>query len=373
MNGQVVCGRDSQKALWFIRVRDKNESPLNNIDERVWDFEITAHNLSTMPPITTTPRLSALGFCGVDDSVHVDQLLLIAHSFPEVEFGVLFRPDIEGQPRYASAAWVQTLTDRVACYQRATTTTADTAGHHGQKTPKLAAHLCGSRVTELLYDGDMTFLVSIIIPIFTRVQINATAVNGVDTSRLDDPAVHARLRAITLQFPQVQFILQQNNETAALCDGLTKILLDEQNERSSSTILSKRPPINNVAMLCDESKGTGLMSSSWPAPTHGSLLLYETGYAGGIGPDNVTQVLPHILRAVASACDSNNNNDPDNNVDQKRGTVSSSSSSSFWIDMESSLRSIKNGRDVFDLDKCYQVIDAVCQLGLMTKPPYLSR
>jgi hypothetical protein len=309
------------------------------------------------------PRLSALGFCGVDDSVHVDQLLLIAHAFPQVEFGVLFRPDLEGQPRYASAAWVQNLTEAVECYQRATTT-ADTVGHHGQKTPKFAAHLCGSRVTELLYDGDTTFLASIVIPIFTRVQINATSVNGVDTSRLDDPAVHARLRAITLQFPQVQFILQQNDETAALCDGMTKILLNEQKEQAS-TISSKRLPIN-VAMLCDESKGTGLMSSSWPPPKHTSL--YETGYAGGIGPDNVTQVLPSIIRAVTAG--DNNNNDPDNNVDQQRVTASSSS---FWIDMESSLRSIKNGRDVFDLDKCYQVIDAVCQLGLMAKPSFLSR
>jgi hypothetical protein len=307
------------------------------------------------------PRLSALGFCGVDDSVHVDQLLLIAHAFPQVEFGVLFRPDLEGQPRYASAAWVQNLTDAVEGYQRATTT-ADTVGHHSQTVPKLAAHLCGSRVTELLYDGDTTFLASIVIPIFTRVQINATAVNGVDTSRLDDPAVHARLRAITLQFPQIQFILQQNDETAALCDGMIKILLEEQNEQSSS-ISSERPRINNIAMLCDESKGTGLMSSSWPAPTHTSLC--ETGYAGGIGPDNVTQVLPSILRAVAAAAgDCDNNNDPDN-VDQR--------ASSFWIDMESSLRSIKNGQDVFDLDKCYQVIDAVCQLGLMAKPPFLLR
>jgi hypothetical protein len=307
------------------------------------------------------PRLSALGFCGVDDSVHVDQLLLIAHDFPQVEFGVLFRPDLEGQPRYASAAWVQNLTEAVEGYQRATTTTTDTVGHHGQTVPKLAAHLCGSRVTELLYDGDTTFLASIVIPIFTRVQINATSVNGVDTSRLDDPAVHARLRAITLQFPQIQFILQQNNETAKLCDGMIKILLDEQNEQSSS-ISSKRPRINNLAMLCDESKGTGLMSSSWPAPTHTSL--YETGYAGGIGPDNVTQVLPNILRAVAVAGDCDNNNDQDH-VDQR--------ASSFWIDMESSLRSIKNGQDVFDLDKCYQVIDAVCQLGLMAKPPFLLR
>ena len=30
--------------------------------------------------------------------------------------------------------------------------------------------------------------------------------------------------------------------------------------------------------------------------------------------------------------------------------------------MESKLRSIKNGKDVFDLDKCYQVIYSVCEI-----------
>jgi len=45
----------------------------------------------------------------------------------------------------------------------------------------------------------------------------------------------------------------------------------------------------------------------------------------------------------------------------------------FWIDMESSLRSTKNGKDVFDLDKCFAVIDQVCTLKLMERPDYLHR
>jgi len=41
--------------------------------------------------------------------------------------------------------------------------------------------------------------------------------------------------------------------------------------------------------------------------------------------------------------------------------------------MESSLRSTKNGKDVFDLDKCFAVIDQVCTLKLMERPDYLRR
>jgi len=111
-------------------------------------------------------------------------------------------------------------------------------------------------------------------------------------------------------------------------------------------------------MLVDESKGTGVLSSSWPVPEHGSL--YKTGYAGGLGPNNVSSVLPAIVQAVASAPTSSSSS---NTTDRQR----------FWIDMESSLRSTKNGKDVFDLDKCFAVIDQVCTLKLMERPDYLRR
>ncbi len=52
----------------------------------------------------------------------------------------------------------------------------------------------------------------------------------------------------------------------------------------------------------------------------------------------------------------------------------------FWIDMESGVRTtlIGHGKDcmetredVFDLAKCYNVIDIVCELGLMEHPKEL--
>lgn len=99
---------------------------------------------------------------------------------------------------------------------------------------------------------------------------------------------------------------------------------------------------NNVSMLVDESKGTGVAAKSWPSPPPD----YEIGYAGGIGPCNITSVLEKVIQAG-------------------NGRI-------VWIDMESSLRSIKNGKDVFDLDKCFAVITATCAAGLMSHPPQLE-
>lgn len=250
----------------------------------------------------TDTTLRALGFCGADDSVHPRMLILLAHAYPVVEFGVLFRPDKEGQPRYATTAWVQDL-----CAMRK------------PKTMKLAAHLCGTRVNQVLA-GDAGFLLQLVKWGFQRVQINATAVNGVDTRQM--AAQVPKVAQVVQQVPQVEFILQKNDETQPLWQGLLDFGLPK-----------------NVSMLVDESKGTGVAALSWPKPS----LDYEIGYAGGIGPNNVKLVLQEIQKVAKGR--------------------------SIWIDMESSLRSIKNDQDVFDLDKCFAVIQTVADMGFFAHPP----
>ena len=255
------------------------------------------------------PQLRALGFCGADDSVHPHHLIVLAQAFSLVEFGVLFRPDLEGQPRYATTAWVEQLAR--AC----------------PANMKLAAHLCGSRVNEVLH-GDTVFLDQLQMWGFRRVQINATAVNGVDTSNLAEAV--PILFDILHKYPNLEFILQKNDETKPLWNGLLQHLGDNVP--------------TNLSMLVDESKGTGVApTKSWPSPTNA----YPMGYAGGIGPTNIQQVL--------------------------RETTAAAGEHPFWIDMESSLRSTTNGVDVFDLDKCFGVIEAVCEAGLMERPDYLQQ
>ncbi|CAB9517541.1 expressed unknown protein [Seminavis robusta] len=273
---------------------------------------------SSSPPKT---QLRALGFCGADDSVHPNMLALIVHAFPFVEFGVLFRPDKEGQPRYATAEWVECLKQVAA---------------KSQPRMKLAAHFCESRVNQVLR-GDDSFLLTL-KGTFQRVQINATAVNGVDMSVLESDKIGETLKAFAALIRRnrnnFEFILQKNEETLPLWKGLLDLDSEETGPPGSLP--------TNVSMLVDESKGTGVVSSTpWPTPPD----TYPIGYAGGIGPHNIAKVLGDIIEA--------------------------GSGKSVWIDMESKLRSKKNDKDVFDLDKCYEVIDAVCAAGLHSPPDYL--
>jgi len=262
-------------------------------------------------------KLRALGFCGADDSVHPNMLGIIANAYPFVEFGVLFRPDKEGEPRYASKEWVDKLSSVVVA-----------AGG----SMKLAAHLCGARVNEVL-SGDDAFLSTLSKIGFQRVQINATAVNGVDTSNLAGQV--STVAKMTSDHPELEFILQQNEETKPLWQGLLQL-------DTFGGGVGLLP--GNVSMLVDESKGTGVLASSWPKAPEG----YKIGYAGGIGPDNIVSVLEGVIQA--------------------------SQGKDIWIDMESSLRSTKNGQDVFDLDKCYSVIDATCSvLKLHDHPEFLTK
>lgn len=267
-------------------------------------------------------KLRALGFCGADDSVHPNQLALVSHAYPFVEWGVLFRPDKEGTPRYASPQWVKQLAQVAAKFEKSS-----------KCRMKLAAHLCERRVNEVL-QGDDDFIRHLPHLGFGRVQINATAVNGVDVSQLG--ASIPTFLTVVSKYPQLEFILQKNEETRPLWDGILQ--LDDPPLAGSK---GRLPP--NVSMLLDESKGTGVLADNWPAPP----VEYEIGYAGGIGPDNIQQVLQKVQQAAADR--------------------------SVWIDMESRLRSKKNGKDIFDLDKCYQVILAVCkdELQLHSHPNYL--
>jgi hypothetical protein len=120
----------------------------------------------------------------------------------------------------------------------------------------LAAHLCGERVNEVL-DADDSFISTLFAMGFRRVQINATAVNGVDTSNL--AASVPNLVSLMKKHGHLEYIIQKNDETKPLWEGILH--------------LEGGVPAN-VTMLVDESKGTGLLCKSWPTPPEG----YNIGY-----------------------------------------------------------------------------------------------
>ena len=79
------------------------------------------------------PELRAIGFCGADDSVSPEILDAISAKYPWIEWGVLFRAEKAGTPRFASAAWLERL--RVV---------------NARRQLKLAGHFCSSHCEAVL-------------------------------------------------------------------------------------------------------------------------------------------------------------------------------------------------------------------------------
>ena len=257
-------------------------------------------------------NLTAIGFCGVDDSVSPEHLALLSHHYSWVEWGVLFHPAKEGQPRYASTSWVTRLT-----------------GERSRRNSlmRLAAHLCGSRCQEVL-TGDYRFVADLKSMGFNRVQINATAANDVVVNPVDIDDIVSNLRLCMKSVSDIEWIIQCNDETKVIWQRLTE-----------------SPPAN-MSLLFDASCGLGVAIEHFPTP----LAHIPCGYAGGIGPSTIEAILARV-RHVA------------------KGAI-------VWIDMESSLRSVvvndSGGHDdVFSVEKAFScMLIAISKFGL--KETHLS-
>ena len=245
-------------------------------------------------------NLRALGFCSIDDSIDPSLLAIISKKYPYVEWGVLFREDKEETPRYASKKYLEKLIQVKQSVD-------------GQSM-RLAGHLCGKSVNDVL-SGNYTFAQYLSKNGFNRVQVNATAINGVDISNLGN-SIPNFLNCVNA-VPDLEWIVQRNNETKPLWEQLD--ILNTKNE------LPK-----NISFLFDASCGTGVLPSSFP-PLLGNNV--RCGYAGGMGPENIYDVLNGLYKVVTDA-----GNPP------------------IWIDMESSLRSIVDGKDVFNVVKAFDCI-----------------
>ncbi len=294
---------------------------------------------TTAAAASSSPKLAALGFCGADDSVNHRHLILFGKSYPTIEWGILFRPDKEGQPRYATRQWVCRLAELLAQNDAAIASNAS-------PPIRLAAHLCGSHVNNLLSSStDLScannidaFLTELYSWGFRRVQVNATAVNGVHTEHLGEKATIQSFLRTTAAHLKLEFIVQKNEETLPLWNGL----------------LEQESLPENIVFLHDESKGTGKEASAWSTdPQFVSASRKIVGYAGGIKPANVAKVAQDTMKACQE-----------------------SGGKEFWIDMESGVRSKMIGasgkeggeEDIFDLSKCYECIDTICELGLIDHP-----
>ena len=207
-------------------------------------------------------------FTGVDEWTDLDRMRHLSGLYP-IEWGVLFHPRKDGL-RYPGV-----IARRRIC---------DVPGI------RRAAHLCGDYAVNIMMGlklrvtGPGPRLPMSMEP-FERIQINHTS-------------------------PDPEMIWD----------------FSSSNARSTSCIAQSRtddfPTSTKVEWLFDRSGGKGVAPRVWPR--HPGR---RVGYAGGIGPDNVLDV----LRAIGSETDD------------------------YWIDMETGVRT---SDDRFDLDR----VERVCQL-----------
>lgn len=254
--------------------------------------------------------LSKIGLCGLDD--FTDLNLLDAGAVPSwIEFGFLFYPEREGKARYASWKW---LTEQFVPRFR--------------HTHRFAAHFCSTRCEEVLTNKvDEEFMEQIYALGFRRIQLNATKMNGFDSSTLIEMNAFLNLLHVATAYPHFEFIIQMNEETKPIWEPFL------QQKKQQQTVP------NNIVVLMDASVGTGRVIQSftplWEENDNNnneqkSNIKY--GYAGGINPENIETI---IARVIASC----------NNRKTKRF---------IWLDMESGIRNQSN--DMVEVGKIIKII-----------------
>jgi hypothetical protein len=185
---------------------------------------------------------------GLDESVSTDQIKQLLEH-PKVEFGLLYTATPEGRNRYPMMEWLESTTRLAA--------------------DRCSIHICGRGARQALLEGQLEDLT---IPA-ARIQIN-----GILTYEEVE-------QACTL-YPDHTIITQHHPRNAHLLEVAAK----------------------NHALLIDASGGEGITPSTWTRPK----TTKDVGFAGGLGPTNLSRQLPNIAAEAAGKW--------------------------FWVDMETSLR-----------------------------------
>lgn len=230
-------------------------------------------------------------FTGADDGVDPHMLAHLSRFYPFVEWAVLFSEKRRGSPRYPSLRWVRELEDL-------------SRGDH-RRLP-LAMHLCGAEARAAVatatefWPGDA----------WRRVQIN-----GYEPGAATERWRRSHRFDATATFRWILQVRSPETLGAVWHDALAA----------------------DTDILYDPSGGAGKGPTSWPEmpiKDGGDLIGrgLRSGFAGGIGPNNVDEVLHSVLAHNEQLY-------------------------SIWIDMESGVRT----DDKFDLDKVKAVIDVVAR------------
>jgi hypothetical protein len=214
---------------------------------------------------------------GVDARTDFDRLRSLSARYP-VEWGILFSKNRQGREnRFPDLTSLVLLLEPLLSSPR--------------PPVALSAHICGAYSRNIIERSAPIEIEHFLRGAFVRTQINGY---------FPDPEVF-RADDFAKQIGAAKAIIQCRN---------------------------RFPNNPRVDWLFDRSGGAGEMPESWDASADASPAF--CGYAGGIGPDNVLDILADIERTH-----------PDGKP--------------VWIDMENKVRT----EDWFDLDKCEAVLRQV--------------
>jgi hypothetical protein len=227
---------------------------------------------------------------GVDDATALAALTKLSSRFPFVEWGVLYDSRKAGvHPRYPALEFIE----RFVQFAR-------------EHNINAALHLCGPIVKELAQMCDLDDAVHPVMRLarqFGRVQLNV----NLKKAPLPFPDLEALRRSLSSAETRTRVILQHHAGNAFYTE---RLLYDEDWD-----------------VLLDESGGRGTRAQAWPNLNWAQVR--HVGFAGGIGPDNIEQVLRSI-RELPLSCP-------------------------FSLDME---QRIRNDQDRLDLARCEVVLRA---------------
>lgn len=238
------------------------------------------------------PGPFCVSITGADDKVARQALIERSQRFPFVEWAILYFPEKEGAARNPTAAWRKSL--------------AEARERFGLKT---ALHLCGREVFHAILEDRAQELFAE-LPYYDRVQVNINARDG----HFDDKAVYAVYEALAEQ--HCTLILQRH-------PGTEDVVAQYLDDHPAGIV------VNKVSVLLDASRGRGITPTEWPRPVSIHGLEVDTGYAGGLSPDNIQEVEAATRQAAFGR--------------------------RYWLDMETGVRT----DNVFDLAKVDAVLAAV--------------
>lgn len=229
-------------------------------------------------------RLRVVTITGADNNTEVAQLADNSCRFHFVEWGILLSSSAHkhGKSRCPNATWLETLKKRH---------TSDM---------KLSGHICGHWAKQVCRG---VFPADIDIDLFQRIQLNIgdeEYLNEiVDINKMADCLPKCREYVVQVGLPASR--------------GLYV----------ARTLLYARV---NVSVLFDASRGRGIPPISWPDPPRD----FPCGFAGGLGPDNLSYELERLDAIVGCR--------------------------RIWIDMESKVRT-EDHLDFGKVDECLKIAE----------------